>query len=47
MGIPENFSEKRILSNYDDLELSILVSLPKSVEAKAIVQIEHGMAEQN
>ena len=45
MGIPENFSEKRILSNYDDLELSILVSLPKSVETKAIVQIEHGMAE--
>jgi alpha-beta hydrolase superfamily lysophospholipase len=45
MDLPENFREERILSNYDDLELSILISLPKIIEGKAIVQIEHGMAE--
>ncbi len=45
MDIPKNFHEEQITSDYDDLELSLLISAPVNVEPRAIVQFEHGMAD--
>ena len=46
MDLPENFREEKLLSNFDGLELSLLISTPeKNSDVKAIVQFEHGMSD--
>lgn len=38
-------SEYKIRSHFDELDLSVLVSVPESAEPKAVVQFAHGMCE--
>lgn len=45
MKLPSNFHETTVVSKSDNLPLSLLISIPKSLNPKAIVQLAHGMAE--